>query len=292
MPNEAEIIPETPADNLPQLFPEDEMNPALQDETIFPADNNVSIQNMDVHHHPDLHHKTKKWKEYFLEFLMIFLAVSLGFIAENLREQIKEKKEIKRYMQSMVSDLKSDIAMYDSSIHINVKNCLIIDTLVNLLHTGKQTGKAYLMARMLTIGQGIFTPDTKTFELLKSTGGMRLIDDVESLDSINAYYQLLKYFEYWSALQRQRLNEVIEGNDKLFDATVFLAIYKGVENPEAQVFREDSNPPLLSRDPILTNSVIMHFQYLYGISKILDRKATEAEMKATRLADILNTRFK
>ena len=23
---------------------------------------------MEVHHHPDLHHKPKKWKEYFLEF--------------------------------------------------------------------------------------------------------------------------------------------------------------------------------------------------------------------------------
>ncbi len=31
---------------------------------------------MEVHHHPDLHHKPKKWKEYFLEFLMIFLAVT------------------------------------------------------------------------------------------------------------------------------------------------------------------------------------------------------------------------
>jgi hypothetical protein len=35
---------------------------------------------MDVHHHPDLHHKKKNFKEYFLEFLMIFLAVTLGFI--------------------------------------------------------------------------------------------------------------------------------------------------------------------------------------------------------------------
>ena len=26
-------------------------------------------ENMDVHHHPDLHHKPKKWKKYFLEFL-------------------------------------------------------------------------------------------------------------------------------------------------------------------------------------------------------------------------------
>ena len=38
-------------------------------------------ENMEVHHHPDNHHNSKKWKEYFSEFLMIFLAVTLGFFA-------------------------------------------------------------------------------------------------------------------------------------------------------------------------------------------------------------------
>lgn len=48
---------------------------------------------MEVHHHPDLHHKPKKRKEYFLEFLMIFLAVTMGFIAENVREHFAEEKQ-------------------------------------------------------------------------------------------------------------------------------------------------------------------------------------------------------
>ncbi|MBC7721634.1 MAG: hypothetical protein H7068_06380, partial [Pedobacter sp.] len=48
----------------------DEIIPALDKEPI-----NLSKESeiMEVHHHPDLHHKSKKWKEYFLEFLMIFL---------------------------------------------------------------------------------------------------------------------------------------------------------------------------------------------------------------------------
>ena len=36
--------------------------------------------NMEVHHHPNLHHKRKPWKEYLLEGLMIFIAVTLGFL--------------------------------------------------------------------------------------------------------------------------------------------------------------------------------------------------------------------
>jgi hypothetical protein len=46
---------------------------------------------MEVHHHPHLPHgEKKKFKEYFLEFLMIFLAVTLGFFAENVREHFDE----------------------------------------------------------------------------------------------------------------------------------------------------------------------------------------------------------
>src|SRR4051812_20361396 len=60
-------------------------------------------ENMEVHHHPDLHHKPKPWKEYLLEGLMIFLAVTLGFIAENIREHITEKEKVKQSMESLIN---------------------------------------------------------------------------------------------------------------------------------------------------------------------------------------------
>jgi len=63
---------------------------------------------MEVHHHPDLHHKKKNFKEYFLEFLMIFLAVTLGFIAENVRENISEKSQAKELAKSLYKEIYSD----------------------------------------------------------------------------------------------------------------------------------------------------------------------------------------
>ena len=52
---------------------------------------------MEVHHHPHVENLPagqagKKFKEYFLEFLMVFLAVTLGFFAEGLREHIADKE--------------------------------------------------------------------------------------------------------------------------------------------------------------------------------------------------------
>jgi hypothetical protein len=57
-------------------------------------------QNIEVHHHPDVHHKRKKIKEYFLEFLMIFLAVTMGFFAESLRKHVNENSKENEYINS------------------------------------------------------------------------------------------------------------------------------------------------------------------------------------------------
>ena len=64
----------------------------VQDSSISPSE--TKTPDMEVHHHPDLHHKRKNFREYFLEFLMIFLAVTMGFIAENFRESMSAKSYI------------------------------------------------------------------------------------------------------------------------------------------------------------------------------------------------------
>ena len=63
---------------------------------------------MEVHHHPNLHHEKKPWKEYFLEFLMIFLAVTMGFFAETMRENISENGKAKELAKSLYKEVYAD----------------------------------------------------------------------------------------------------------------------------------------------------------------------------------------
>jgi len=72
-----------------------------------PEPTSSNTADMEVHHHPDLHHKRKKAKEYFLEFFMIFLAVTLGFFAESLRESISDSNKEHEYMQSLLNDMRT-----------------------------------------------------------------------------------------------------------------------------------------------------------------------------------------
>jgi hypothetical protein len=48
---------------------------------------------MEVHHHPDIHHKPKEWKEYFLEFLKTTLKGP--FIESLLSQKMQAVKLIK-----------------------------------------------------------------------------------------------------------------------------------------------------------------------------------------------------
>lgn len=81
---------------------------------------NLSEQtgNMEVHHHPDLHHKEKPWKEYLLEGLMIFIAVTLGFFAESLREHIARNEKEHQVIESLMRGIKKDTAKLGDLIRV------------------------------------------------------------------------------------------------------------------------------------------------------------------------------
>jgi len=148
---------------------------------------------MEVHHHPDLHHKKKKFSEYFLEFLMIFLAVSMGFIAENLREGRSEHAKEKDYMIALVRDLQEDTA----SLKVNIKNnqwrISGMDTLLYL--SGKDISEPanrqlfYKCCRNYMLSDDLFKNRDVTLSQLKSTGSYRLIQKDSAAYKIAAYDQ-------------------------------------------------------------------------------------------------------
>src|SRR5271169_6835918 len=90
---------------------------------------------MEVHHHPELPHGEKKrFKEYFLEFLMIFLAVTLGFVAENLREHITSRSKEKEYIRAFVRNVQEDTARLRYIIQFDSVQVAGIDQFLRLRH--------------------------------------------------------------------------------------------------------------------------------------------------------------
>jgi hypothetical protein len=250
---------------------------------------------MEVHHHPHVDsdsHRKKGFKKYFLEFLMIFLAVTMGFFAENIRESIKDKKQLHEYIESMVNDLQSDTSLYHSAVAYNLSKCSIIDSIVPSLSNNDKNSNAhlYLLVRQLTMGTFIISTTPKTFDQMKSSGGLRLIGKQSINDSIGSYYQWSQRFEYWSDFQKHRLNEVISINERVFDAKVLFSILKNMENDSAS-FMTENNPKLISHEPNSINALIMRYQYYYGFLQLMNERSMSASAQASRLIALLKNEY-
>jgi hypothetical protein len=152
---------------------------------------------MEVHHHPDLHHEKKVWKEYLLEGLMIFLAVTLGFFAEQIRERHVERQRLDNYFGSMELDIRSNIAALDSATREDAKMVSKYDTMVKtFLNNSNVIDRAAFARHMGAIWYRGFINRNETFEQMKSSGSIRYIDDFKLLTAIMLYVRATNFAQF------------------------------------------------------------------------------------------------
>jgi hypothetical protein len=160
---------------------------------------------MEVHHHPHIDsdsHRNKRFKEYFLEFLMIFLAVTLGFIAENIRESFVNKEKERHYIQNISSDLHNDIIQLDTTIAIQILWHHHLDSALNmpiesLTEVSKQDSFLYHFFPFYSLVP-TFNQNDNTINQLRS-GGFNVFRSEATIDSISKVYNnLVKYnIDFW-----------------------------------------------------------------------------------------------
>jgi hypothetical protein len=144
---------------------------------------------MEVHHHPDLHHKRKNFKEYFLEFVMIFFAVTMGFFAESLREYFGDRQKETEYMHSLAEDLKEDTATLHYSIRRLQHDIDNGHELMVLFAKNELSSQNYRRILNLTIGHSVdIIFNDRTSSQLKSSGSIRLIRHRNISDSLSQYW--------------------------------------------------------------------------------------------------------
>jgi len=146
---------------------------------------------MEVHHHPDLHHQKRNWKEYFLEFLMIFLAVTLGFFAETIREHISDKHREKDYIAGLINNVKIDTSDLTGLIARNDLELRGIDTLMKISKSNFTNipvqDSIFFYALQYTISLHIFQFHDLTLVQLRNAGGYSVIKTNKVADSIALY---------------------------------------------------------------------------------------------------------
>ena len=253
---------------------------------------------MEIHAHS--HTARKKWTHYFWEFLMLFLAVSLGFYAENTREGMLHKKEVKTQLNSMLSDLQSDIILFDSVTDRNSYGAQMADSLVEMLHSDiTNTTEIYFAARTVTANLGYYYTNSKSFDQLKSAGMLRYIKNKELLDSIGAYYVSFQWLVNQIDLLRLKMDEIHKGNARLFDSYVFQQMMMNIKITAASaVGGQTTNiskplvkPSLLSADARDINTVSLNYHYYSTTIKFYIRNAIALQNRAKGLVEIIKKEY-
>ena len=175
-----------------------------------PGKPNQETENMEVHHHPDLHHNPKKWKEYFLEFLMIFLAVTLGFFAENIREHFTEENNTKKYLQTYRDELIQQQALLTQYKKIYQRKVIVCDSVKTIFFTGEENTKLDVLERLnnfaITLVEIPF--NTSSYDQMVNAGALRYINNIALRDSMAAYKGSIETIKNYNA----RIIQAILGN--------------------------------------------------------------------------------
>ena len=234
---------------------------------------------MEVHAHahtddPDIHRGKKKFTHYLFEFFMLFLAIFCGFLAENWREHNVEHQREKQFILSYIEDLKIDTANIGINIVLRTNKINELDSLILFLNDAdpNQHGRMlYFWARKLTRTNRFLSAD-RTIKQLKNSGGLRLIRNQSSSNSIMSYDEAIDRFNYSQDRQTNEILTVSPLMGKLFNANVFETMIT-----EQIVHPPDGNPALRS----INHDLILDFIYdvhqlktsdVYLVSSLKDLK--------------------
>jgi hypothetical protein len=246
---------------------------------------------MEVHAHS--HTERKKWTHYFWEFFMLFLAVTLGFFVENQREHFIEHQRERKYIRSMIEDLKEDTSSFRRAIEINGRACSDLDTLIMLLKRNDRNlfvKRIYYLARFTPIADPYLVCQDKTYEQLKNSGSLRLIQKEAVLNEISRYYQINKYIESGpTPMQYQNRRDWILSVDQLFDAGTLQEMMRSFGSEKTDI--PEDHFALLKSDEKTINTICTRYHFMYSTKKVISLDAKKFIEQAASLIDFLKKEY-
>ena len=183
-----------------------EINPTKDIET----DPNRKLENMEVHHHPNV--DKKRFKEYFLEFLMIFLAVTMGFFAENIREYFSNNERVTQLSEQLVQELKKDTAGLNETIAYQTNLQKNADSVFKILRKPSDVIDSKKLEHLIEkcFRVTTFTSSSGALTSIKNQLNLKQFSGSEISNYITDYEGKQNQVKTAEAIQLQQVKEIVE----------------------------------------------------------------------------------
>ena len=185
------------------------------------------------------------------EIILVVIGILIALSINNWNNRNKEEQKEFVYIKSMIEDIESDIMQSENIIKRLDLTVIRIDTLLIELssqHIYYNSNKAYNLF-ISSAGFADFTPNDRTMQLLKNSGGFELISHKEASDAIWEYDKSVKLFHSQDYMMGNALS-----NMNMIELPFDLI---SLNNP----FKNQSAIPLLSNDQKVLNN--MYYNRLY-----------------------------
>jgi hypothetical protein len=234
----------------------------------------------------------KKWNHYLFEFLMLSLAVTLGFFVDNVREGRAERQLELQHMQSLISDLRQDTLRFSRQIEVADLVISMCDSIIQLLSKNERQAhdqqRLYLLSRAMSPKILPHFVNDRTFEEMRGSGALRLINTSSIADSISTYYFFSKELIWLNELVLTRFQQKVEMESKVFLADS----YEKMLDKKTFAFRALSgNPPLATNDKALLNEFAVTIHYVSSVTAFKKNYLKRLKVNANRLLAILNQEY-
>jgi len=155
--------------------------------------NNALIESQGAQPTLSAQQKTKQFKQYFFEGLMIFLAISLGFFADNLREDLAENKQARQLAASLFKEVYKDSIELGGVLKNRQKKMDELRFFIDFVRDSSLTNpserflKSYLWS--LTAVTSIhFDPSDGVLQQIHNSNNLQLFRSDELQNQINDLY--------------------------------------------------------------------------------------------------------
>lgn len=138
--------------------------------------------------------KTKNWKAYLFEFVLLFLAVTLGFFADNFREKLSQKSRAKTLLHSLKLDLKADTTELAANIQFYKNVIALQDSIYEMLLLPPESVSPSSYYRQLSKSLlfVIFSPSKTTSDQLRREGLLSELGDTKLMYQLSIYDSLIE----------------------------------------------------------------------------------------------------
>lgn len=132
--------------------------------------------------------KNYGWVNHLFNFLAVILGVYLAFYINEKAILSKERRESLILMNSLVSDLSEDIKTYEEyQIPENIQQQQHLGKVLELLLKDSIDGIGNELSVVFQVEN--FQPTTSTYSSMKSSGTLRLIDDLSLQKQLSDFYE-------------------------------------------------------------------------------------------------------